>query len=150
MFRYDCRTVGFYTKIGGYAGSSTRTELAAAVLAISAHDPVHFASDSQTMVKRAKYYISLIEKGRTPRKPFAVSSDGDLWEHFFKAAQAKSAQSIEISWVKGHATEQHVQKGVTTQDDKTGNDQADEVADMGAKLYADDVLQGCRSLPYRS
>ena len=48
--------IGFYTKIGGYAGSSTRTELAAAILAISAHGPVHFASDSQAMVKKANFF----------------------------------------------------------------------------------------------
>lgn len=39
-----------YTKIGGHAVSSTRTELAAAITALSAHGPVHLASDSNAFV----------------------------------------------------------------------------------------------------
>ena len=41
------------THIGGYAGSSTRTELAAGILAICSHGPVHLASDSESFVNRA-------------------------------------------------------------------------------------------------
>ena len=88
------RGIGFYTQIGGYAGSSTRTELAAAILAISAHGPVHFASDSQAMVKRANYYIELVRYSRPINKPFALISDGDLWGHFYQAVQAQKTDKL--------------------------------------------------------
>ncbi len=46
-----------YTPIGGYTGSSTRTELAAALIAISANGPTHIGTDSQAFVtKLTKLY----------------------------------------------------------------------------------------------
>ena len=62
-----------------------------------------------------------------------LRSDGDLWEYFHKCLLAKGHHSCNFTWVKGHATDEHVQKGITTEEDKVGNDMSDKAADIGAK-----------------
>ena len=46
--------VRLYAAIGGSGGSSTRNELAAAIVAIRAHGPVRLGSDSSVFVERVK------------------------------------------------------------------------------------------------
>ena len=75
------------TPIGGYAGSSTRTELAAGILAISAHGPVHIGSDSQVFVDGANQILSDLGQGIETHPNWKLTADGDLWEHFYIAAK---------------------------------------------------------------
>jgi hypothetical protein len=75
-----------YTAIGGFAGSSTRTELAAAILAISSHGPVHLGSDSKAFVTRANFILALLAINKFPKERWKLIADGDLWEHFYLAA----------------------------------------------------------------
>ena len=46
----DCNAEGvrLFTSIGGFGGSSTRTELAAGIIPISSQGPVHLGTDSET------------------------------------------------------------------------------------------------------
>ena len=60
--------VRLYTKIGGHNGSSTRTELAAGIIAICAHGPVHIGSDSKAFVDTANRMMNDIAKKRNPSK----------------------------------------------------------------------------------
>jgi len=131
----DTNGLRLFTKIGGFSGSSTRTELAAGIIAISAHGPVHIGSDSQVFVNSANEYIDMINKELTPKKPWRLISDGDSWEHFFNAITIKTTRSIKIQWVKGHATEEHISKGITTFLNKQGNDMADNTADLGTEQF---------------
>ena len=96
--------VCLYTRIGGHNGSSTRTELAAGIIALCAHGPVHIGSDSKAFVDTANQYMRDIARMRKPRKKWKLVSDGDLWEHFHRAITAKGVHSVRITWVKGHAT----------------------------------------------
>ena len=130
-----------YTEIGGYAGSSTRTELAAGIIAISAHGPIHIGSDSRAFVDTANRYIHSINKNNRIKKPWKLISDGDLWQHFYQAVQAKGTNAIKITWVKGHATEEHIIKGISNDKDKKGNDVADKCADIGAALHGKDLIK---------
>ena len=52
MARQDREGVSLYTSVGGYAGSSTRTEIAAGIIGICAHGPVHIGSDSEVFVNK--------------------------------------------------------------------------------------------------
>ncbi len=56
------------------------------------------------------------------------------------AIQAKGIDSVKITWVKGHATEEHILKGISTATKKEGNDAADEAADKGTQLYGSDLI----------
>ena len=124
-----------YTSIGGISGGSTRTELVAAIVAMSANGPVHVASDSKVFVSKACKLQKL--KGRTTNRKWKLISDGDLWEHFYKALKTKNPRSFKATWVKGHATEKHINKGITTQLHKEGNFEADRAADIGASLQGE-------------
>ena len=58
--------------------------------------------------------------------------NGDLWSFFAKSTQARGAQAVRLSKVKGHATQEMVEKGTVRETDKMGNDEADVGADEGA------------------
>ena len=91
--------VELHTSIGGLAGGSTRTELAAAIVAMSANGPVHVASDSKAFVTKAHKLQKQMLKGRTIKKQWKLVSDGALWEHFYKALKPKSPNSFRATWV---------------------------------------------------
>ena len=132
-----------YTKVEGFGGSSTRTELAAGILAVSAYGGVHIGSDSRAFVTKPNKYIRMINMNRKPKRAWKLVSDGDLWQHFYEAVEAKGAHAVRLTWVKGHANEEHIASGITTQTNKAGNDEADKIADIGSELQ---VLYGIGSL----
>ena len=67
--------VRLYTKIGGYGGSSTRTELAAGIIAICAHGPVHIGSDSEAFVNTANSVLCTIRNNKKPDRSWKLISD---------------------------------------------------------------------------
>ena len=119
-----------YTPIGGYSGSSTRTELAAAILAIAANGPVHIGKDSQAFFDKAIRILADLRNGKRSKCNWQLVSDGDLRQHFEMSAKAKGCKAIRISKVKGHVEQEQVQSGKYRQCDKAGNDKADEAADV--------------------
>lgn len=140
-FRQRDEGLQLFTKIGGYSGQSTRTEIAAGIIAICANGPIHLGSDSRAFVDKANWIINEIANNRDPqgKTHWKLTSDGDLWYHFCCAIKAKGPASVRISWVKGHASQDHIDAGVTSVEDKAGNDQADLVADEATALYGVDL-----------
>ena len=57
--------------------------------------------------------------------------DGDLWELFAHLVSRRGPESVTITKVKGHATEDMVEKGTVQRADKEGNDWADTAAALG-------------------
>ena len=55
-FRQEVGGLALFTKIGGYTGSSTRTELAAGIIALCANGPAHIGSDSKAFVDKANLF----------------------------------------------------------------------------------------------
>jgi hypothetical protein len=47
----------------------------------------------------------------------------------------KGPESVRLSWVKGHATQDHIDRGISDGIRKAGNDTADANADIGAELH---------------
>ena len=82
--RQETDGLRLFTKIGGYAGCSTRTELAAGIIALCAHGPVHIGSDSDAFVTQARNMIKEMRSGNYQQKNWKMISDGDLWEHFWE------------------------------------------------------------------
>ena len=62
-----------HTKIGGFFGSSTRTELAAGIIAVCAHGPVHIGSDSEVFVNGANQILKWLNTGTNVLKPWNFS-----------------------------------------------------------------------------
>ena len=138
-----------FTPIGGFGGSSTRTELAAAIVAILANGPVHIGSDSQAFIDQASDILHKLRIGKPCKYNWKTTSDGDLWEHFTKAAIAKGPKSIRLTKVKGHVTTQQVLDKVFRACDKKGNDKADEAADLAVEMHGEDVISIAKILHNR-
>ncbi len=67
-----------YTGLAGYGCSSTRAELAAGILALTAPGPVHIGTDSKAFRDRALYVIDRCKRGKKPRRAWSTQRDGDL------------------------------------------------------------------------
>ena len=69
----------------GHCGSSTRSDLAAAIIALVVPGPVHIGTDRQAMMDTMNNLLAWHEmkqrKSKWPlKKPWAMVNDGDLWE----------------------------------------------------------------------
>ena len=62
--------------------------------------------------------------------------DGDLWEQAWIAVKRRGVGNQTLRKVKGHATDQDVAKGISTAEDRDGNDKSDELADKGVEEIA--------------
>ena len=105
----------------------------------TAYGPIHVGSDSEVFVNSASELISDITSASCRVPTWKLISDGDLWEHFYNAVVAKNPKAVKVTWVKGHATEEHVANGITTRRNKEGNEKADETADLGSDLHGKDL-----------
>ena len=81
----------------GYGGSSTRMELAAGIIAISADGPAHVGTDSKAFCEKAQYVHQLANERRGPRRPWSLHTDGDLWHIYHQHVVAKGTQAIRIT-----------------------------------------------------
>ena len=63
--------------------------------------------------------------------------------------RAKGPDSIRITKVKGHATQDQVNSNIYKQCDKDGNDKADKAADIAVKLHGEDLIEIARQMAYR-
>ena len=66
--------------------------------------------------------------------------DGDLWQAFSEAVQIRGADSIAISWTKGHASWQHI-IAMKTNALAVANGQADMAADQATEACDKGVQQ---------
>ena len=64
-----------------------------------------------------------------------MQADGDLWELAWQAVLERGPDAQKVSKVKGHATQQHIDEGLATAEQKEGNDWADTYADKGAMQH---------------
>ncbi len=92
--------------------------------------PIHQGTDSKFYKAQADAILNGTKHSRV--KPWSLRTDGDLWQLWEQAALAKGLRSIRVPWFKGHAKQEHIDKGVATKESKEANDIADAVADLGA------------------
>ncbi len=115
--------------ITGQKASSTRAELAAGILTILGPGPIHQGTDSKSYMVGAMNILQ--RKTKRKQKPWSLRTDGDLWQLWERAAISKGLHAINISWFKGHAQQEHIDKELATEESKEANDIADAVADLG-------------------
>ena len=157
--------------------SSTRTELGAAILTLLAPLTAHIGIDNAAVVQTGNQIINHLrrrtkergfdDEGRgilggrasslhksTPFKQrWAMMKNGDLWEVFANIVWQRGPESVTISKVKGHATDEMVDEGKVRLQDKKGNDNADSAADKGAtssqkKVHRHGAMYSTRHLEY--
>ena len=130
-----------FTQISGYGGSSTRMEIAGAIIGIAAKGAVHLGTDSSSFMAKALNIHHHINQHTLPKRPWALQRDGDLWYMYYQHATAKTTTAITITKVKGHATDNMVDTGQVAAADKLGNDKADKAADEGVALFGSPTIQ---------
>lgn len=122
--------IELWGSIPGLYCSSTRTEIAGGIVALTGPGHVHQASDNLAFVLPANMYIT---NPMGKHRPFELMADGDLWAIYYKLLMQKGANAVKVTWVKAHTTEQQMLDGVTTANNRKGNASADVVADKGAR-----------------
>ena len=137
FMRADFRPDALMT-LGSMVGintSSTRAEIAAAIMALQRPGPCHIATDSQALHDRCSVYLQHFRKRRPEglrtadgrlkaggdisplhrryphRRAWNLIKDGDLWGMVARIIGAKGESSIAISKVKAHLDMEHEQKG---------------------------------------
>ena len=64
-------------------------------------------------------------------KTWGLQTDGGLWQQAWYAVVQRGSSNQSLRKVKGHATLEDIQKGISKEEDKKGNDKSDELADDG-------------------
>ena len=113
----------------GVSQSNNRAELLAVILALQQHSgPLEVRTDSSYVVQGAQ---CLKTNGC-----YTGRDNVTLWNKLQHLVLERPADSLLVCWVKGHATEHHILRGLSTREDKEGNDGADSLATRGAALHA--------------
>jgi chitinase len=114
--------------------SSTRLELLAGILALLSPEAVHMGTDSASFLRTARMIIAMPQG--TPKRPWGLMPDGDLWQIFQHLVVAKGPHAVDISKVKGQVTHDMVRDEGFSLAQKIGNDHSDALATKHAQLSA--------------
>ena len=113
----------------GVSQSNNRAELVAVILALQQHaGPLEIRTDSDHVVQGVR---CIRDCGH-----YAGRENADLWCLLQQLVLTRPNDCLQINWVKGHAKACHVERGITTLEDKEGNDAADALATNGATEHA--------------
>ena len=138
--------------LAGFGTSSTRNELAAGILGLMLPRAVHIGSDSKAFVdkanslKRAARHWNVTfgtqyHSTRNPcGKPWGMQVDGDLWLILWEALLIRGPATAAFTWVKGHATEADIAKGISDAELRNGNRNADKAATEGTDAHRPGLL----------
>ena len=79
-----------YAKLGAYGGSSTRSELAAGIIAMAAEGPIYIGSDSKCFIDNANKLLHEIKMQTDHTNNWKLKNDGDLWNHLHFFSQQRA------------------------------------------------------------
>ena len=130
-----------FSMVPGSLQTVQRAEFWGAILAMQAFMPVHLGIDNKNVCNA----IGKILHGWSG-PPFALCTDGDLLAAINRMLRYRSARSVKVSKVKGHATDRMVAEGKVRREDKEGNDAADVAADIGRLRQPEAVIDARRNL----
>ena len=122
--------------------SVQRAEIWGVILALQISKPVHLGVDNHHVVR----HVGRIMAGKEPDRPFELLTDGGLLLLVQTLVVKRSLGTCAISKVKGHADDDMVCRGRVRLLDKTGNDRADESADLGRSRVLAAVTDSRRHL----
>ena len=137
--RVSCR--GF-SSVPGPLQTIQRAEMWGVVLALQTSRAVHLGVDNLGVVR----HVDRLLRGSRGPKPFELVNDGDLLLLLEHMLNLRGLDTVRISKVKGHADDAMVLHGQVRQDDRLGNDAADEAADFGRRRVSPAVIDARRNL----
>ena len=115
--------------VPGLQQTNQRAELLAVVVAcLRDPRPLDIRSDSEYVCKGCSAWKSWVHVGWP-------AEHADLW-NLLAAELLGRTFAVHVKWVKGHAKRIDILRGITTEEDKRGNDGADALAVDGAKMHS--------------
>ena len=131
-----------FCSVPGPLQSVQRAELWGVILALQSSGGVHLGVDNVNVVR----HVGSLLDGCFGSQPFEVLKDGDLLFLIHRMLQLRGLDTVRISKVKGHASEDMVVHGRVRDLDRLGNKAADEAADFGRRRVPVHVIDACRNL----
>ena len=122
--------------------SVQRAELWGVILALQASGGVHLGVDNLNVVR----HVGRLLDGGFGTRPFEVLKSGDLLYLIHRLLCLRGFDTVRISKVKGHASEDMVVDGRVRDLDLLGNRAADEAADFGRRRVPVHVIDARRNL----
>ena len=111
-------------------------------LALQSSHAVHLGVDNLGVVR----YVGRLLDDRHGSTPFELVNDGDLLVLLQRMLHLRGLDTVRITKVKGHADDAVVLNGRVREDDRLGNDAADEAADFGRRRVGHAVIDARRNL----
>jgi hypothetical protein len=115
----------------GLVTSSTRAELAGAIVSLLRREPIHLAADDEAVIIRGTKLLTAHGPGK---KPWSLQRDGDLWQQVYQLIQERGPSTAVFTWTKGHATLRHIQEQHSAPRNAVFNSLADRAASRGQHL----------------
>ena len=112
------------------------------ILALKSSCAVHLGVDNLGVVR----HVGRLLDGSHGSPPFELVHDGDLLILLQRMLHHRGLDTVRISKVKEHADEAMVLDGRVGDDDRLGNDAADEAADFGRRRVSNAVIDARRNL----
>ena len=112
------------------------------ILALQSSRAVHLGVDNLGVVQ----HVGRMLDARCGPTPFELVTDGDLLVLIERMFHLRGLDTVRISKVKGHADDVMVLDGRVRDDDRLGNDAADEAADFGRRRVGNAVIDARRNL----
>ena len=131
-----------YCSVPGPLQSVQRAELWGVILALQASRGVHLGVDNLNVVR----HVGRLLDGDIGALPFLVVPDGDLLCLIHHMLLLRGPDTVRVTKVKGHASEDMVVGGRVRDVDRLGNNAADEAADFGRRRVPVRVVDARRNL----
>ena len=131
-----------FCSVPGPLQTVQRAEMWCVILALQTSRAVHLGVDNLGVVR----HVDRLLRGCCGPKPFELVNDGDLLLLIDRMLNCRGLNTVRISKVKGHADDAMVLHGQVRQDDRLGNDAADEAADFGRRRVSPAVIDARRNL----
>ena len=62
------------------------------------------------------------------RRPWGMRLNGDIWAAAASLLTLKGPDNVQVVWTKGHATDNDIEQGTSTEENRDGNNIADQLA----------------------
>ena len=131
-----------FCSVPGPLQSVQRAELWGVILALQASCGVHLGVDNLNVVR----HVGRILGGGPSARPFEIVKDGDLLCLIERMLQLRGLDTVKVTKVKGHASEDMVLDGRVRDLDRLGNNAADEAADFGRRRVPVHIIDARRNL----
>ena len=138
----DDSSCGGFCSVPGPLQSVQRAEMWGVILALQSSSAVHLGVDNLGVVR----HVGRLLDGHNGSTPFELVNNGDLLLLVQRMLHIRGLDTVRITKVEGHADEAMVLDCRVRDDDKLGNDAADEAANFGRRRVGNAIIDARRNV----